>query len=772
MAKRLLLTGALLFVLASSVFAQNVKLRGNIINGHSNYAGTRDWNTYGIGMWEFTDAKETYTNYEQIAQKSTLYGNQGAIYVDGYYYTFYGREKQSEDDPYNFDTDMNNTEEEVVVRKWDASNWTMLEEKIYTPNSNLNFCDLTYDANDDKVYCIYSDISGTGEDALQDYYFGSLDLATMTVTRISKRALSTEFRALAAHPNGKIYAIGYASTPYDGKLCTFDKKTGEFTDVGDVGHGIQRTMQSAVCDWRTGKMYWVGPMNDGKDHSREGNRYGTALYEVNVETGESTLLSRLPYKENVVGLYVVGDIVKKANDVNIKLGTPSQLNANELATAVATVKNLGTNVAKGYTVKLFANGQVRATIDNGMDLQPGESVDLDLDFVVNVSDGTKLSLYATVELANDENESNNVTSAIDVVVVQSILPTVSLMGTEENGMVKLAWDAPNTDAQNLTEDFERYAPFIINHIGDWTCVKRGEAQATVTMRDFEGTYIYPNVGKPFAYQVFNPSEAGIYIDNYATDTCTYYCQSGKQMLIALAGAVPADNSSGFNWAKADNWLISPELSGKAQTIAFYAKCWTSQVKQYASSSSYTHYDEKFHVLYSTTDKNPENFTRLNADTIVAKQRFKEGAFQFELPEGAKYFAIQHVTDGETGFCFFLDDISFQPVIAHLKGFNVYCNGVKVNEELLSANTTEFTTAIQGVEVNSFSVSAVYEEGESMASNAFNVIPAAITNLQNDKLHKTGIYTLNGQYIGTQLPAVRGLYVVRLSDGQTQKVIVK
>ncbi|MBQ2200102.1 MAG: hypothetical protein II415_07380, partial [Bacteroidaceae bacterium] len=92
MAKRLLLTGALLFVLASSVFAQNVKLRGNIINGHSNYAGTRDWNTYGIGMWEFTDAKETYTNYEQIAQKSTLYGNQGAIYVDGYYYTFYGRE--------------------------------------------------------------------------------------------------------------------------------------------------------------------------------------------------------------------------------------------------------------------------------------------------------------------------------------------------------------------------------------------------------------------------------------------------------------------------------------------------------------------------------------------------------------------------------------------------------------------------------------------------------------------------------------------------------
>lgn len=64
MAKRLLFTGALLFFVATSVFAQNVKLRGNIINGHSNYAGTRDWTTYGIGMWEFTDANETYTNYE------------------------------------------------------------------------------------------------------------------------------------------------------------------------------------------------------------------------------------------------------------------------------------------------------------------------------------------------------------------------------------------------------------------------------------------------------------------------------------------------------------------------------------------------------------------------------------------------------------------------------------------------------------------------------------------------------------------------------------
>ena len=772
MTKKRILAFAMSFAMVISVSAQGVKLRANIINGHSNYSGSRDWTTYGIGLWEFTDAKETYTNYEQIEQKSTLYGNQGAIYVDGYYYTFYGREKQSEDDPYNYDTDMNNTEEEVVVRKWDATNWTMLEEKIYKTNANLNFTDLTYDANDDKVYCIYSDISGSGEDAFSEYYFGSLDLQTMTVTRISKRSLTTEFRALAANPNGKIYAIGYASSPYDGKLCTIDKNTGEFTDVGDVGHGIQRTMQSAVCDWRTGKMYWAGPMNDGKDHSREGNRYGTALYEVNIETGASTLLSRFPFKETVVGMYVVGDIVKKNFDVNIKLSTPSQLNANELASAVATVKNLGTNVAKGYTVNLYVNGVVRATVENGMDLQPGESVDLDLDFVANVSDGTRLPLYATVEMANDENTSNNTTTTTDVIVVQSILPTVSLMGMEENGVVTLAWDAPNLDNRKVTEDFERYAPFIVSNIGEWTTVKRDDAQATATMRDFMGSYIYPNAGSAFAYQVFNPSEAGIYKDNYETDTCTYYCQSGKQMLIAMAGAVPADNTSGFDWAKADNWLISPELSGKAQTIAFYAKCWTSQVKQYATSSSYTHYDEQFNVLYSTTDKNPENFTRLNADAIVAKQRFKEGDFQFELPEGAKYFAIQHVTDGETGFCFFLDDISYQPVIAHIKGYNVYCNGVKLTEEPLSANTTDFTTAIQGVEVNSFSVSVVYEEGESMASNAFEAIPAAINDLRSDRLHKTGIYTLNGQYIGTQLPAVRGLYMVRLSDGQTQKVIVK
>ena len=772
MTKKLFLAFAMSFAVLTSVSAQGVKLRANIINGHSNYAGSRDWNTYGIGMWEFTDAQETYTNYEQIEQKSTIYGNQGAIYVDGYYYTFYGREKQSEDDPYNYDTDMNNTEEEMVVRKWDATNWTMVEEKIYDTNANLNFCDLTYDANEDKVYCIYSDISGSGEDAFNEYYFGSLDLQTMTVTRISKRALSTEFRALAANPNGKVYAIGYASSPYDGKLCTFDKVTGEFTVVGDVGHGIQRTMQSAVCDWRTGKMYWAGPMNDGKDHSREGNRYGTALYEVNIETGASTLLSRFPMKETVVGMYVVGDIVKKNLDVNIKLTTPSQLMANELASAVATVKNLGSSVAKGYSVKLYANGTLRATVENGMELQPGESVDLDLDFVANVSDGTNLSLYATVELANDENTTNNTTATTNVIVVQSTLPTVSLMGMEENGVVTLAWDAPNTDSQILTEDFERYAPFIISNIGNWTTVKRGEAQATVTMRDFMGSYVYPNVERAFAYQVFNPSEAGIYKDNYEADTCTYYCQSGKQMLIAMAGAKPADNTSGYEWAKADNWLISPELSGKAQTIAFYAKCWTSQVSQYQSSPSYTHYDEQFHVLYSTTDTNPENFTRLNADTLVAKQRFKEGDFQFALPEGAKYFAIQHVTDGETGFCFFLDDISYQPTVAHIKGYNVYCNGVKLTEEPLSANTTDYTVATQGEEVNSFSVSVVYEEGESMASNAFDAIPAAINDLRSDRLHKTGIYTLNGQYVGTQLPAARGLYVVRLSDGQTQKVIVK
>ena len=65
-----------------------------------------------------------------------------------------------------------------------------------------------------------------------------------------------------------------------------------------------------------------------------------------------------------------------------------------------------------------------------------------------------------------------------------------------------------------------------------------------------------------AFMVFNPEELGVNVDEYPQ----FKPASGKQFLIAMS-AQSSSTRKGHN----DDWLISPKLSGEAQTISFKAK---------------------------------------------------------------------------------------------------------------------------------------------------------------------------------------------------------
>ena len=261
------------------------------------------------------------------------------------------------------------------------------------------------------------------------------------------------------------------------------------------------------------------------------------------------------------------------------------------------------------------------------------------------------------------------------------------------------------------------------------------------------------------------------------------------MLISAVGAKKANNEQGYEYVDSNDWLISPELSGNAQTISFYAKGWTSQVKD--MYGSYHHYTEFFNVLYSLTDKNPNSFTQIGG-TRIAQMWFSDGAFEFDLPAGTKYFAIQCISNGEgtapevddetaydylnqenEGFIFFLDDITYTPAPCHLVGYNVYKNGQKLNSTPLPTTTTDFMdTDAQGVETNTYAVSAVYEEGESALSNAVIVTGTPINGVTLARGSRTdGVYTTSGQYIGQMVPQARGMYIIH-RDGQSRKVLVR
>lgn len=783
---------AMLSLTPMAANAQSAKLHGNVINGyHNGYEDTsryyEEWTTWNVGIWTFENGEMTpwvtagtTADETTLQSENRLYGNCGAVYVDGFYYTFFGREKSGENDPGNYDTEYGQAENEIVVRKWDATTWEMLSEEVKAPTSDLSFTDLTYDPIEGRVYCVYLDIEGSGDDAFSNYYFGWLDLDNMEVHRISQKALSMEIRALAANPNGKLYGIGYAASPYGYYFVEIDKATGDITEIGnnkDANNGrqaIQRTMQSAVCDWRDGKMYWIGPMNAGKTKEpREQllQNHATALYQVDIATGRPTMLMKMPLMEQVTGLWVEGDYIVPNHDLKVDITSlPLQAEVNELLQVNATVKNLGNEDADSYSVNLYVNGKKVNQVD-GTNLASKASAAVTLEYIPTVADGNELSIYVEVNYANDQTPENNKTDARTITLIQSTLPTVALTGMEEDGVVYLAWEAPQVN-KAMTEDFERYSPFTIDAFGDWTTWMNSGAQATVVMRDFMGDYQYPNAGKPFAWQVFNADEAGIeefFLDQsvmddeefeYVTTYPTFAAHSGKQTLVSAVGAKKASNSQGYEGVQSDNWLVSPRLSGTAQTISFYAKCWRSNIPS-TVTFDFLHYTEKFNVLYSTgRTLNIDDFQVLeDGSEIEAALDFGEGYYEFELPNGANYFAIQCVSDYDDGFFLFLDDITYMPKAPTPLGYNVYRDGVKVNNKPVRAIDWD-EEMLSGTHV--YNVTVVYVEGESAFSNPVQIgsgMPTAISNVATQKASNEDVYNINGQYVGKNIPAQKGVYIV-------------
>lgn len=762
------LAGAILGLLPLSADAQNVTLRANCVEGKD--SDTKMWSTNNIGIYEFTDEVQKNTVWTPKFLAPTCYGNNGAVYVNGYYYTFYGGEAEGEDDPGNIGGDIYTTPMKVVARKWNAETWEKLDEQTFTTNRGLNFRDLTYDANEDKVYGLYYDISGSGEDATSQLRLGVVDLDNYTVTPVSGKGYPLEFVALASHPNGKLYAVAYSSFETSSYLYEIDKKTGVHTLVGDLGHGTRRYgNQTATIDQRTGKMYWAGYMyniptnKSGKTKEDVQNMYKTGLYEVDVTTAKCTLISEFPWRENLAGIYVVGDIQKLDYDLLLEASFPEMMNVNETATITANLKNIGTKAANGYTVNLYVNGKLVDT-KSGAEIASKGKGSVEFTYVPSVTDNDGVEIYLELVYAADQNANNNRSETTTVNVLQLQLPTINLAGmTDETGRVYLAWDAPKADAIDMVEDFERYTPFIIDNIGGWSLID-GDGAYTAMYNSWEGTYDYAHAGRPFAWQVFNPEQAGFDSFYWAEDTCTYYCQSGKQMLQSIVGATQ-DAAGNMVYVANDNWLISPELSGKAQTISFYAKCWTSQVAYFGE---YRHYPARFNVYYSTTDKNRESFVKLNESPLEAPLWFSEGALAFNLPEGAKYFAIQDVSQyqydevdvsGETveGYVLYIDDIRYQAAGVHVKGYNIYRDGKKLNDQPL--NLTDYDEFVP-VGNHEYTVTAVYEEGESPISNVFtatgdpnnpNAIQVVETN--DDKASKQ--YDLSGRRIYGN---AKGLYI--------------
>ena len=425
----------------------------------------------------------------------------------------------------------------------------------------------------------------------------------------------------------------------------------------------------------------------------------------------------------------------------------NETKVGETVPVTVTIQNIGSNTAEqgSYSIKLFA-GDRCANTAVGNTIAPYAKERVTLLFSPASTDADIVKLRAEIAFDNDNDKSNNVIESDEEIwISKPMLPAVTdLSASVEGQIVHLTWSSPDLSGEPVmvrTDDFESYRPFNINSAGLWNIID-GDG-VTISTVDF-----FPGYDKPIGFIVLNPGMVSRF-ENTLADT--WPAHSGEQYMAAFS-PLYGDN---------DDWLISPELSGNAQQIRFFACGGNESAGR-----------ERMEILTSTTGNDIASMTPFTTEPIMVDAGgWTE--YAFDVPEGTLYFAI-HCTSHDR-MALLIDDFTYEsaarPLEAKFNGYNVYCDNELMNDTPLAQ--TSYTGELSDGTI--YTVRAVYDLGESANSNKVDIKTAG---LQEKSAEKTVIaikyYNLTGIAI---TKAKSGSFVIKqsfYSDGTShaEKIFLK
>ncbi len=203
----------------------------------------------------------------------------------------------------------------------------------------------------------------------------------------------------------------------------------------------------------------------------------------------------------------------------------------------------------------------------------------------------------------------------------------NLMASVLDDDVSLTWSSPDIAAGWL-DGFESYADFALS-MTPWS------------MMDLDGSITYgitdvtfPNNGAPMAFIVFNSLATTPPMDENLA-------HSGDKMAACFSATSPPNN----------DYLVTPKIMiADGDVLSFYAK---SHTDMYGL--------ERFKVLVSTTDINPDLFVQISEGEYVEAPASAYAEYTYDLSAYAgqeAYLAIQCVS--YDAFIFFVDDVYVGP----------------------------------------------------------------------------------------------------------------
>lgn len=539
------------------------------------------------------------------------------------------------------------------------------------------------------------------------------------------------------------YSSAYVSNPTNALEVQVDN--------GD-GRGFVTVQNNVVCE--------AGPANT----------WNKVVVPLMAYEGESIII-RIEPKTPQLALYTLDNLrVSSYADHNLsatRLTAPEVVEAGKTFEVNAVVSNTGEMDMNKFTVELYCNGEPAGSAE-GTRVAPGESKTISFEQSLSTISPEYNKYHFVIFADNDELEGDNTSDEITVGLVSPTVPAATSFtaSDSEEGAI-LSWVAPDLSTaagDPVTETFES-AESWAGTVNGWKFVDMdlipvgGINTNNFPCTGLQSWFVADNTWNGF------PEDA---LDRWNA-------RSGNKFIVSEY--VMRSNV----YYQSDDWAISPKVFGGTQMVSLYAKSFDPA------------YLEDFEVLASSNTTNTEDFESISNVKSVPNAWT---SYQFKLPEGTKYFAIRSRSIDK--FMLFIDDVTFipedaAPAVLELKGYNIYRNGIKLNEAPVAETSFTDATAVKGRDYTYF-VTAVYDKGESRPSNSASLLFTDINGIadgnisistRNNNVVITGltdgtarVISADGRLVATAeaAPEIRislshGVYIV-LAGQKAVKVMIK
>lgn len=420
----------------------------------------------------------------------------------------------------------------------------------------------------------------------------------------------------------------------------------------------------------------------------------------------------------------------EADDLRASLETPPKATMGKPCTIKVKVENTGDNEAKGHTVTLLAGDEVIGRAEpEAVAAYDAETIEFEYTPGVLGTVGD-VQITATVNYEADRNKDDNTaTATLPIAASPKPAPAAATATEQQDGTVSVGWQEPAETQQLVEEGFDEYDSWAVDGFGEWTC-HYGLKGAT---GELDYNVPYPHQGEKFAYIVFDPED---WMPGKSESDPWWAARSGDKFLASVYSI------DGDDYVNHDDWLVSPTLSGEAQTVSLWAK-------------ADAQYPAVLETLWSDGQTDAEAFSKTGKTVVVGSGEWEE--ITFDVPSGARRFAIHNITMGSNAYTLFIDDVAFYTESGSVTGYNVYRNGTLIGRAEADARSFSDKGAPQGA--NTYAVTAVYDDGESGAATASitTAITSAETDINADSNANAYIYDLSGRRVNKP---VNGIYVVK------------